>query len=199
VTVQWFSGSRAVPMVSTVWDNRYWLSITSNTTDTANDSIMILNKSGVWAPFDIHAGGLTQYKGSLYHSDSNATGNVYLDNQGSNDNGTAINAFIQTKDMCQGDPTADDYYESLYLVEDSLGNFNTTVSYVMDRSTNTYTLSSVNQNEYSNNVSIKIPFVLNASNQNFGKCINFTFSEADPSSPWNLYGGSVFYHERAVQ
>lgn len=199
VTVQWFSGGRSAPMSSTVWDNRYMLSLTTSTSDSANDAILVLSTKGSWALYDIHAGGLVQYKNNLYHTDSAATGNVNLDNQGYNDNGVAINAFIQTKDYCEEGPPQDDYYESLYPTMDNLGNYNMAISYQMDRDPTVYSLSSINQTEFSNNSSIKIPFIQSPNNQNFGKCINYTFSESDPSSPWSFYGFTSYFHERAVQ
>lgn len=200
VAVQWFSGNRTAPMSSTVWDNRYWLSLTTTTSDTGNDGVLVLSSKGSWSLLDIHAGGFVQYKNALYHSDSLSSGNTYLDNQGYNDNGAAINAFIQSKDFCEEGPTQDDYYESLYPSADNLGNYNMGISYIMDRdATSPYSLSSINQSEFQNNTSIKIPFVLNSTNQNFGKCINFTFTESDLGSPWNFYGWTAYYHERQVQ
>ena len=200
ITAQWFTGNRSSPMSSTIWDNRYWLSLTTTTADSANDAILVLSSKGAWGLYDIHAGGLVQYKNNLYHTDSLPSGNVYLDNQGYNDNGVAINAFIQTKDYCQQGPTQEDYYESLYPSMDNLGNYNMSISYEMDRDpTNVYSLSPINQTEFSNNTSIKIPFVLNAADQNFGKCISFTFTESDLNSPWNFYGWTDYSHERSVQ
>lgn len=199
-TVQWFSGSKAPPLASTVWDNRYWLSLSTNPGDAFNDSVLVLNKKGSWGIFDIHAGGFVQYKNNLYHSDSLSSGNIYLDNQGYADNGAAINAFIQTKDYTQGSLSEDDYFDSIYPSMDNLGNYNMNITYYMDRLYSApYTLSSVNQTEFSTNGSIKIPFLQNATNQNFGKTITYLFQEADPNSPWQFYGFSHYFHTRPVQ
>jgi hypothetical protein len=198
--VQWFSGNNSPPMASTVWDNRYWLSLTTTTADTADDAVLVLGISGAWALLDLHAGGFVQYKNSLYHSDSLASGNVYLDNQGYRDNNKAINAFIQTKDLCGEDLDTEDYYESLYTSMDNLGSFNMTIQYAMDRlNTSPYTLSSINQTEFSGNTAIKIPFIQSVNNQNFSKCINFTFTEPDLDSPWLWYGFTTYSHPREVQ
>jgi hypothetical protein len=198
--VQWYSGNRPTPMASAIWDNRYWLSVTTNTMDGFNDAVLVLGRTGAWSIFDLHAGGFTQSKGNLYHSDSQGTGNVYIDNQGYNDNGVAINAFIQTKDYCQNDPTAENYYESIYPSMDNGGNYSMSIQYAMDRLNGTlYSLSSINQNEYLANTAIKVPFVLNSSNQNFGKCISYIFTENALGSPWNFYGFTDYYHEREVQ
>lgn len=199
VTSQAFAGKKASPISSTVWDNRYWVSLTTNTSDSGNDAVLIYGPTGACGVFDIHAGGFTQSKNSLYHSDSRGTGLVYLDNQAYADNGNPIIAFIQTKDYCEEGPAKDDYYESLYPSMDNLGNYNMTIGYNIDRSTPTFSLSSINQTEFYGNTSIKIPFVQNATNQNFGKCINYTFTESDANSPWIFYGFTDSYHERQLQ
>jgi hypothetical protein len=197
-TVQWYSGNRTPGMASTVWHGRYWLSLSTNPVDNFNDAILVLDTAGAWAPFNIPAGGLTQSKGNLYIADSHSTGNDYLYGQGYRDNGAPINAFIVTKDYPESDLNTDDYYESLYVSEDNLGNFNTTISYAMDRNLSSpFTLSSINQQEYTNNAAIKVPFVFG--NQDFGKCISLTFTEADLDSPWNFYGFTLYYHDRVVQ
>lgn len=198
VTVQSFSGGRSPGMTSTVWDNRYWLALSTNTSDSFNDAILVLNKSGAWAPFNIAAGGLTQYKNNLYIADSKGTGNIYLYGNVYNDNGNPINAYIRSKEFSQDSLSSDDYYDSMYVSEDNLGNYNTTIEYFLDRDyANPFILSSLNQSEFLGNAAIKIPFI--QMNQNFGKCISYQFSEADLNSPWNFYGWEAFYHPRNPQ
>jgi hypothetical protein len=197
-TVQWFSGIRNSGMASTVWDDRYWLALSTNTSDSFNDTILVLNIPGAWSPFNIQAGGLTQYKNSLYIADAKPTGNVYLYGNGYNDNGNAINAYIRSKDYAEDQLSTDDYYDSMYVSEDDGGNYNTQIGYYMDHDLNTeYLLSSLNQTELSANAAIKIPFL--GTNQDFGKCISLKFSESDLGSPWNFYGWEMFYHPREVQ
>jgi hypothetical protein len=197
-SVQWYSGNRSPGMASTVWHGRYWLSLSTNPVDNFNDAILVLDDKGAWAPMNIPAGGLIQSKGNLYIADSHPTGNDYVYGNGYRDNGAPINAFIVTKDYPESDLNTDDYYESLYVSEDNLGNFNTTISYAMDRNlASAFNLSSINQSEYVNNAAIKVPFVFG--NQDFGKCISLTFTEADLDSPWNFYGFTLYYHDRVVQ
>ena len=197
-TVQWFSGNRSAGMASTVWDDRYWLALSTNTSDSFNDAILVLNIPGAWAPFNIQAGGLTQYKNSLYIADAKPTGNVYLYGQGYNDNGAAINAFIRSKDYAEDSLSTDDYYDSMYVSEKDLGNYNTEIEYFMDSDLSSpYVLSSINQTEFLSNAAIKIPFL--GSNQDFGKCIALEFEENDLNSPWNFYGWELYYHPREPQ
>lgn len=198
VRVNWFSGNRAVPMASTIWDNRYWLSLTTNTFDTANDAVVVQNKDGVWSSFDIHAGGFTQSKGSLYHSDSRASGNVYLDNQGYSDNGTPINAYLWTKDYPFVNLAQDGVLQAIYPTFSNLANTNISLSYDVDDVPNFYTLSSVNQNEYSTAASIKIPLGdAEGNNQVFGKTFAFLVSQND-SNPMQFYGLRALFSEREI-
>lgn len=200
VTVQWFSGNRATPMSSTVWDDRYWLSITTNTADTFNDEVVVLSSKGSWSFFDLHVGGLTQYKGSLYHSDSLATGNVYLDNQGYADNGAAINAFIKTKDVNVGDLTQDMFLDSIYPTMDNLGNYNVSVSYFVDGINTSYTLGTLNQTaDFSTSRIAKLPFPLDSAHQVFGKSVAYKFTASDLNEPWSFYGFRQVLHSRPTQ
>lgn len=195
-TIQWYSGNRSPTMASAVWDNRYWLSLTTTTTDSANDAILIMNRSEKWAIYDIHAGGLTIYKNSLYHSDSNPSGNVYLDNSGQNDNGAAINMFIKTKDYPLTDLSEDKYIDSIYTTSDNSGNFNIGTSYYLDRSTTAFALSNINQTEYGSVASVKLPFPIDASHQGFGRTVAYKFQEADVNALWNFYGFIQVYKVR---
>lgn len=198
-TIQWFSGNRSPSMTSTVWDNRYWLSLSTNTAENFNDAVLVLNPTGAWSIFDLKAGGLLQYKNSLYHADSTATGNVYLDNQGYADNGTAIGAFIKTKDYSQGDLTQDHYLEAIYPSMDNLGNFNVGVSYFVDRSTTSYTLGTVSQSEFSTQSSVKLPIPYDASHQAFGQTVSYKFTASDLNEPWKFYGFRQISHTRPTQ
>lgn len=198
-TVQWFTGNRATPMASTIWDNRYWLSLTTTTTDTANDAVLVLGKTGAWSLMDIHAGGFTQYKNSLYHSDSKATGNVYLDNQGYSDNGSPINTYLFTKDYPMVNLAQDASIQAIYPTFSDQSNANISLSYFVDRNPTAFPLSSVNQLEYSNASSLKIPLGAgDGNNQVFGETFSF-FVQQNDSNPMQFYGMRVLFSEREIQ
>jgi hypothetical protein len=198
-TVQWFTGSNPVPMSSTVWDNRYWLSLTTTTTDSVNDSVLVLNSRGAWSVFDIHAGAFTQYKNSLYHADSLASGKIYLDNQGYGDNGNAINAFVRTRSDSLGGKASDDYLSVIYPAAANTGNCAMTVQYTMDKSTSTYSLGSPLLNEFGAFTAVRLPFPIDSSHMDFGQSIDFTIGTNDSSCAWNFYGLEGLYKERPVQ
>lgn len=198
VTVQWFAGSKSNPMASAVFDNRYWLAITTNPFDTTNDAVLVMNTNTAFSIFDIHAGGLVVVKNNLYHSDSSATGNVDLDNQGFNDNGIPINAYIRTRDYNMGSAINDTLLDSLWPSMVNLGNFSVKISYALDKGLNNYSLATVNQNEFSSTKFAKVPFPMNTTTPGVGQTINFFIQASDLSEPLQLEGMTLLYHERPI-
>jgi hypothetical protein len=196
-TVQWFTGNAQVPMASTVLDNRYWLSLTTTTADSANDAVLVLNKSGAWAPLDFHVGAFTQYKNSLYSADSRSTGNIYLHNQGYSENGSPMNVFVRTKEISMGDLDSDDYLESVYPAAENTGSCAMSVKYSADRSA-PYTLGSPLLSEYSNIAAVRLPLPIDASHQNFAGSFDFTLGTNDASCDFQLFGLSGLYKSRPV-
>lgn len=198
-TVQWFSGGRANPMASAVFDNRYWLSITTVTSDNANDAVIVMNQGMAFAPFDIHAGGLVVLKNSLYHTDSNATGNVYLDNQGYNDNGNAIISYIRTRDYNLGSWVGDTLFDSLWLSMVNLGSYSVSISYALDKGVTDYNLATANQNEFASRKFARIPFPMSSSNPGIAQTVNFKLSASAVGEPFQFEGMTLLYHERPIQ
>lgn len=198
-TLTWFTGANAIPMASTVWDNRYWLSLTTTTADSANDAVLVLNSRGAWSLFDIHAGAFTQYRNSLYHADSAASGSIYLDNQGYGDNGNSINAFVKSKNLALGSLAADDYMYVVYPSARNTGSCAMTVQYDMDNSGTDLSLGSPLLSEFATSSSARLPFPLDSSHQDFGQSINFTVGTNDASCAWEYYGLTGLYRERSIQ
>jgi len=199
VTLNWYSGNLPVPMSSVVWDNRYWLALTTTTTDSSNDAILVLNTNGAWTDMNIHAAALTLTKNQLYHADSNTTGNIYLDNQGFSDNGVPIEAHIRTKELSLGDLASDDYLRVLYPAATNTGACVMNVSYVMDNSTNTYKLGSPLLSEFGTVVSVRLPFPVDSVHQDFGQAIDMTFGTQDSNCAWQFYGAEGQSVARPVQ
>jgi len=198
-TVQWFSGAKANPMASVVYDNRYWLSVTTSTVDSTNDAVIVMNPSMAFTLFDIHAGGLVVIKNNLYHSDSNASGNIYLDNQGYNDNGSAIASYIRTRDYNLGSRIADTLFDSLWPSVSNLGDFNVGVKYALDKGAVDYNLATINQNEFANSKFVRVPFPMSVMNPNVAQTINFKVIADQVNEPWQLQEIGLLYHERAIQ
>lgn len=198
-TIQTFTGKLQIPMASTVWDNRYWLSLTTNTSNATNDTVLVLNSRGAWAPYDIHAGAFTQYKNSLYHADSLASGNIYLDNQAYTDNGVPINTYVRTKNQSLGGLASDDYLYALYPSAANTGSCPMSVQYTMDASTNTLSLGSPLLSEFGSASSVRLPFPVDSSHQNFGQSIDFTVGTNDASCAWRFLGLEGIARQRPVQ
>ncbi len=198
-TVGWFLGTRKPPMASMVYDNRYWLSITTNTSDSTNDATFVLSKGPLWSLFDIKAGAFTLWKNQPYFADANATGRTYQLEQGLNDAGSAINAFIRTKDFAPGGLIDDKYWDSIFVIADNRGAYTIDTSYYVDRVSTPFTLGTILQNETPGTLISRLNLPIDSTHQNFSKTISFKFSNATVDAPFLIYGGSLRYHVRPAQ
>lgn len=197
--IAWYTGSRKPPMASMVYDNRYWLSVTTNTADSFNDATLVLSAGPLWTVFDIQAGAFTIWKNAPYFGNSASTGYVYQLEQGQNDNGAAINAYIRTKDYSPGGLTMDKFFGKIHLVADNLGAYNIYTNYFIDRSTTSFSLGNAVQNETPGTMITKVQFPIDSTHMNYGKTISFKFQQNDVSAPWKFYGATLRYKPRRPQ
>ena len=195
----WYSGNKLPPMASTVFDNRYWLSLTTNTADSYNDGTLVLNTKGVWSIFSLTSGGFAQSKGFLYHADASPTGNVYQDNYGYSDNGSPIDSYIKTKDYPIDSWINDDFFTDLWIAADNNGASTINTSYTVDGATNTYSLSPALTNELQGRLYLKLPVGIDSTHQNFSKTISFKWENNDNNAAMRLFGGYLLYKERPTQ
>lgn len=199
---QWNEGTRRPRMASIYHNDRYFLSITTNTLSDGNDATIVLaeglNGQLVWSMFDINSGTWVLYKNQVYHGDSNPTGKFYLDNQGFTDNGNAINAFIVTKDFAIENILAEKIYDNFILNAEGLGNYELNTSYFLDKESTQFDLSMSTQNETGNFLNIFLPFPIDDGHQVFSKVINFKFSNNQNNAPMQLYGGFLGYRKRPI-
>ena len=199
-TFNWYSGNVPAPMSSVVFDNRYMLSLTTSPFDTANDAVIVLNTSYAYSIFDLRVGGFVVLNNLLYHADSQASGNVYLDNQGYLDNGHSISAYIKTRDFNLGSSlVADTLFDSMWLAMDNLGSYNVGINYFLDKVATSYTLATVSQSEFGAGRYVKIPFPQSTSNPGVAQSISFRLNANDANEPWQFSALSLLYHERPVQ
>jgi hypothetical protein len=185
-------------MASTVWDNRYWIALTTSSSDSSNDAVLVLNKTGAWSVFDIHAGAFTQTRNYLYHADSNPTGNIYLDNQGESDNGNAINAYIRTRAFSLGDLATDDYMYAMYPSASNSGNCTMTTSYEGDQTGVFFPLGNISLSEYNSISSVRLPFPVDSSHQDFSQVVDFLVGTDDSSCDWQFYGLDLLFKDRPI-
>lgn len=195
-TVQWYTGAKAPPMASAVFDNRYWLAISTDSSLGSNNEILIQDITSAWTRFSIKAGGLSVIKNNLYHSDSTATGNVYLDDQGYNDNGAAIVAYVKTKDYNLGSQIVDTLFDSVWLSAVNSDSSRLQVMYAVDNGTATYSLASILQSEFGSAKFARIPFPWSSTNPNVGQSIAFTIENNDLNGQMFFEGLSFMYHDR---
>lgn len=197
--LKWNDGNRRPRMASAVYKDRYLLSCATNAASGYNDATVVLSRNIVgddfiWTMFDIHAGAYLTYKGELYHAAADPVGKVYLDNQGYNDDGVAINAYFITKDYAIEGIVQDKIYQKFWVLSDALGNYNLRTSYFLDRVlTNEFQLSAVNLDETAGMINVKLPFPYSGAYQKMGRTISFKFSNTTVNAPMHVYGGSLYY------
>lgn len=196
VTVNWYTGTRKPPMASTVFDNRYWVSLTTDTADSINDATLVLSKGPVWTIFDIKAGAFVVWKNSLYFADAQSSGGAYQLEQGYNDNGAAMNSFVRTKAYAPRGIISDKFFEELWVVAQNGGHYPITTSYTIDQSTSSFTLGTLYMDEVPGAMISRLSLPISASYQNFGKLIDFTFQENTVDAPFKLFGGTLRYRAR---
>lgn len=202
--LKWNEGTRRPRMTSAINKERYWLSLTTNTLSDQNDATFVLSRGvnrdhWVWTEFNIAAGAYILFKDTLYHADANASGKVYIDNQGHNDAGVAINSYIKTKDYALDNILQEKVFKDFWILSDYLGPYNIDTSYFLDRVSNEYSLSSITADETTGMVQAKLPFPLDATHQVFGKTISFKFKNSDADEQMHMYGGTLMYSIRPPQ
>lgn len=198
----WNVGTRKPRAASVYFDDRYWLSITTGTNDTYNTATFILakgvNGNLVWTVFDINAGTWVIYKNQLYHGNSNGNGKFYLDNQGYNDDGNVISAYVVTKDYSLDNLIENKIFDSIWLQAEGLGSYDLSASYFLDKVSTEYSLSSAVQNEQTGMLNLRVPFPQDDSHQIFGRTISFKFSNSRLEEPLSLLGCVLQYHGRPL-
>lgn len=196
--VEWYEGVRRPPMASAIYDNRYWVSLTTSTSDSQNSATLVLSKGPVWSLFSISAGAYILYKGNLYHAGNSSNGKVYTDWQGYNDDGAAINAYFQTKDYMPDGWMTDKLVKSLHLLAEPLGAYGLNSWYEVDRSGTLYPFSPITVDELSGKTSMNLAVPASTSYAPFGKSLSVKFGNSTVDQPMKVYGGSLVYEPRPI-
>lgn len=100
ITVNWNSAAGRPRTASQVFDNRYWLAFTTNTTPAAaNNTVLVYDSMGHWSQFvGINASDFVVYNRVLYAGSSLSDGNILVENTGSSDAGQPILFDFRTPD-----------------------------------------------------------------------------------------------------
>ena len=195
-TINWTEGSARPPVASQVYRDRYYLAYTSNTASGShNDHLLVLDKNDKWTLFNNHpCYSMSFYNRKLYCGSSTDAGQVWLLDQGTDDDGTAITARIRTKAFNFGMPEARKKYRNLYLDLEPSPSQSITLTgrYTLERSSTTYSLGTVDLNEDPGSIlTTKFPFPL--ANPVMGRYLQIELESSALNSPWRLFSGRLYY------
>ena len=186
----WFEGS-APPLVSWIWDRRYWLSLTTNTASGQSlDSVLVYQRNRTFTLLKgINAASFTRWRDNLYWGDSTgSTGLVYKYDITNNDDSSNIISKLVTKSYDLGASNRDKDVRNCYVTY--LGNAgftgNFSLTYDMDRSGNAYSLGSVNMNDGTGQLDPKFPLGLRSSPTQ-GREIQYTLIKNGTGDRLKLY------------
>jgi hypothetical protein len=211
----WIEGSVPVSMASAVLKDRYYLSLATTTSASANDAILVLGRNfslqrPVWSVWSLHAGTLLVHQSNLYYGNNSANGKFDRMNVGTEDDGNPIPAYLTTKNFSLGNITTLKLFDTLYMTA-PLGDFGSVDStYYLDGDlTTAYSLGSFDLNEgmphgfSSSGLGLNIhrlPFALDDSGEETsGHAIMFKWSPTLGEQTWKILGGVLNYRERPVQ
>lgn len=195
ITFEWNSGASRTPTASAVYRDRYLLFYTSSTDSSAhNDHVLVLDSTDKWAEWDgINAYSAALYNNKLYTGSSQNDGYVYLQDVGTNDDGSSFTFKIKTPDLDFGNPSQRKIFKTLYV--DLAGpaivtqSINVSASYNVDGSTTSYSLSAANLNEadeQSAYFTAKFPFPKSQKVDGHWLAITLQYTGAD--GPLRIYG-----------
>ncbi len=148
LTVNWSGAAGRPRTASQVYNNRYWLAYTTNTSaSAANDSVLINDENGHWSKFSgINAASLLSYQRHLYAGSSANDGKVVLQDSGLSDLGNPISIDFRSPDYeLDGFNYVDLYDLSLEFKQIPAASTATpTLQYFADISTAPFTLGTLN-------------------------------------------------------
>jgi hypothetical protein len=186
----WTEGSFP-PLVSYIWDRRYWLALTTNTVSPIYlDTVLVYQRNRTFTLLKgLNAASFTRWNDGLYFGDSTGnTGNVYQFDVGNTDNGNPITSIVQTKSYDLGYPYREKDVRKMYV--GYLGNTsytgNFSLTYDMDRSGSAYSLSSANMYDASGQIEVKFPFPI-GTNPLQGREIQYTLTKSGTGDRLKLY------------
>ena len=197
-TIGWTEGSARPSVAANVYRDRYYLSYTSSTASGAvNDHILVLDKNDKWTLFNAHnCYSFSLYNRRLYCGSSTSAGQVWLLDQGTDDDGVAITSRIRTKAFNLGYPERRKSFDRLYLdlepAPDQTQTISLTGGYTLERSTTVFSLGDVDLNEDPGSIiTAKFPFTL--SNPVSGRYIQIELESSGLNNPWRLFSGRLYY------
>jgi hypothetical protein len=197
-TINWNEGATRPPVASSVYRDRYYLAYTSSTASgAANDHELVLDRNDKWTLFDDHnCYSLSLYNRKLYCGASTSSGQVWQQDVGTDDDGSAFTSRIRTKAFDLGMPERRKTFSRLYVdlspAPDLSSVITLTGRYVLDRSTSAFSFGTMNLNEDPGTIqTAKFPFTL--SQKTDGRFIQLELESSGKNQPWRLFGGRLYF------
>ena len=99
------AGANSAVIYAASFGNRFFVSASTADANSYNDIVMVKSKgqSNAWVPYDLKIGAMTRFNDNFYAASSTGSALFRLD-YGANDNGNAINWYVETRDENWGLP-----------------------------------------------------------------------------------------------
>lgn len=145
ITIGYRLGAGRPPVASIIYDNRYWLSFSTNTSGTAyNDTVLVYDKNSNWTKLKgINASSLWLSKRILYSGSALSDGKIIVQDSGSTDLGNNIYFRFKTPDYDMDSMSSKSLYDltaEFLPTNNSVQGTTVTVNYYADKSTTAYAL-----------------------------------------------------------
>jgi len=207
ISIEWFDQVGKPHVASWVFDDRYWLSGSTNSTEVSfNETIIVVDKFDNFTKLNgINASSFAEAFENRYFGTSVATtsilsGRVLKFIDALNDNGLPIDAFIRTRDYCGEDCSNDKYFYTMYIRTKNDGASGGTFEskYQLNRDGTDTSLGDISLTEATGLITTKVPFTFGPGGI-IGKHINMTFRNNQENHDFNFYGAKIIYQNIPVE
>ena len=197
-SISWNEGATRPPAASMIYRDRYHLAYTTSTTSGAdNDHIFLLDRFDKWTLFDNHnCYSLALYQRKPYCGSSSDNGRVYLMDSGTDDDGSSFTSRIKTRAFDMGAPDARKSFRLLSLDLEPAPNTSDSISlaasYILDRTTTSFSLGSTSLTEDTGVILAEHPFSLD--NPVTGRFIQLSIEGVGTNQPSRIFGGRLDHY-----
>lgn len=183
-TVNWFEGSASDKAYAIYFEKAIWWTMAYGNGQATNNYIFRYDISNDgWTLYNFGTGGFLIQNNALYFGSPSAA-SVFRYGDSTSDNGTAINAYWQSKDFAGSDPFLENSYTQLDTLAVRNQNQTLTVAYTLNAST-TSTSYSVSLSSATDST-IRHKKLLPAGK--IGGFVNVKFSDTSATSAWEVLG-----------
>lgn len=193
-TIEWNEGETRPPAAASVYRDRYHLAYTSSTASGAkNDHQLVLDSNDKWVLWDnLNCYSLGIYERKLYCGASTDSGQVWLMDSGTADDGASFTSRFKTKAYSFGRPDIfkefREFGAELEPEPDSSYSISTNWRYYIDRGTTSYSIGPVDLGEDSGYLLWgRMPFGTGEAVR--GRYLQLEGEVSGTNSPFRFYGG----------